>query len=145
VNVSERDPSVIAARLGISESAVRRLLARGILRQFDLGRDEVRRRLWLGHQLYLQRLVTARQIDAITPALPTARNSEPEHVVHLDRHSGEPALAVEEVANKAAMKNSTMRKSVRRRGGPWLRSRRPAGGTCEHRSEAQGANPRPPA
>jgi hypothetical protein len=59
VNASERDPRAIAARLGISESAVRRLQARGVLTQFDLGRDEVRLRLWLGHQRYVQRLVTA--------------------------------------------------------------------------------------
>jgi DNA-binding Lrp family transcriptional regulator len=57
VTASERDPREIAARLGISESAVRRLQARGILRQFDLGADEVRLRLWLGHQLDVQRLV----------------------------------------------------------------------------------------
>lgn len=85
MTASEHDPREIAARLGISESAVRRLQVRGILRHFDLGADEVRLRLWLGHQLAVQRLVMAGQLCAQRPAAPTARTREPEHAVQLDR------------------------------------------------------------
>ena len=84
MTASERDPREIAARLGISQSAVRRLQARGILRQFDLGADEVRLRLWLGHQLDVQRLVMGRQLAAQRPAPTAARTREPEHAVQLD-------------------------------------------------------------
>jgi hypothetical protein len=52
-SVNATDARTIASRLGIDESLVRRLQARGYLRSLPCGEREVRERLLLAHCIYI--------------------------------------------------------------------------------------------
>ena len=57
---AQTDPGLIARRLGVTEELVRRLQARGVLRTFDLGEAEVRKRL---HDAHLCRQISTTQFQ----------------------------------------------------------------------------------
>ena len=61
-NPIQTDPGLIARRLGVSEELVRRLQARGVLRNFALREPEIRTRLY---EAQLRRTTTTTDLPQV--------------------------------------------------------------------------------